>query len=153
MSTIVREINGIRGFCMYKGGVPYTYIYTRDAIEMLGLSFIQNNKLKLRINTFGEHFVNIINGILPSGITQNDCGVNLTPNYSISQDNITCATDDSGKYTGATRCTGIINREHGYISNISEFDTILPEYTLDRVIFSIANRLHNKTSEEFRLEG
>ena len=37
MSTIIREINGVKGFYIYKNNVPYTYIYTRDAIELLGL--------------------------------------------------------------------------------------------------------------------
>ena len=56
MSTIVREINGIKGFCMYKGGVPYTYIYTRDAIEMIGLYRFKNGKRYIRIDRFGEYF-------------------------------------------------------------------------------------------------
>ena len=33
MATIVREIDGIRGFCIYKNGIPYTdidYICYRD---------------------------------------------------------------------------------------------------------------------------
>ena len=37
MATVVREIDGIRGFCEHHNGEPYTYIRTRDAIEMLGL--------------------------------------------------------------------------------------------------------------------
>jgi ATP-dependent helicase/DNAse subunit B len=49
MNVEVRNINGVRGFCIYKGGVPYTYIYTRDAIGMLGLVEVRNNKRYIKI--------------------------------------------------------------------------------------------------------
>lgn len=142
MNVEIRNINGVRGFCIYKGGVPYTYIYTRDAIGMLGLSRIQNNIRKLRIDTFGEHFIQVINGPLPEGINSSECGVNISSqNYKISQDS---------NFSGPT---GWTTENTGYkIVNESKYDSILPEFTLDRIIFAIANKLHNKTAEEFRLQ-
>lgn len=152
MSTIVREINGIRGFCMYKNGQPYTYIYTRDAIEMLGLVEIKkNNTKKLRIKSFGEKYLFVTkNDIRLKDMSPSDYGIDITPNYSISIDR------SMDEITGASCCAGDIiapiqiRLNDGTIVNISKYDDILPEYILDRVVFSIANKLRSSTAEEFR---
>lgn len=139
MSTKIREINGIKGFCFYHNGIPYTYIYTKQAIEMLGLSKMQDGIKKLRINRFGEHYASVVEGILPEGIAQSDCGLNVSNlHYAISQD-----YSDLSPTCGTQKMT---RRPY------SNYDGIIPEYTLDRIIFAIANRLHNKTAEEFRLQ-
>ena len=138
MNTVIRNINGIRGFCIYKNGIPYTYIYTRDAIEMLGLVKIQNGYTKLRIDRFGEYFINIMQDerILNQS---SQIGITLSANFKISN-------GEPGPTSGTSINTGHI------IQNNSKYDDILPEFILDRVIFAIANRLHNKTAEQFRFE-
>ena len=139
MSIVIRNINGIKGFCFYAKGVPYTYIYTKHAIEMLGLVNLEKGYKKLRINRFGEHFISVVEGKLPDGVEQSDCGVNISNlHYAISQD-----YSDLWTSGGPQKMT---NRP------TSKYDEIIPEYTLDRVIFAIANKLHNKTAEEFRLQ-
>ena len=137
MSAVVREIDGIKGFCMYKNGQPYTYIYTRDAIKMLGLIKLQDGYKRLRINTVGEHYLNILDSAQKLEISSSDIGVTLTPKFAISQ--------------VTSRCPSCWTGNNPHIP-VSKYDSILPEFILDRVIFAIANRLHNKTAEEFRLQ-
>ena len=132
MSTIVREINGIKGFCMYHDGQPYTYIYTRDAIEMLGLVDVTKERNKvLRINRFGDKFIEAVSECRPMLDLPVDYGISLTEGFMIS------------RFNNAT--SGVIRRH-------SKYDEILPEYILDRVIFAIANKLHNESAEKFRFE-
>ena len=137
MGTVIREIDGIKGFCMYKNGQPYTYIYTRDAIEMLGLVEFRNNKYTLlRINTFGNHYMNILNELDRIKVDPTEIGITLSPNFRISSINSAYAT-------------GCVSQLRTKSSN---YDDILPEFILDRIIFAIANRLNNETAKEFRLQ-
>lgn len=138
MNVEVRKINGVRGFCIYKGGIPYTYIDTRDAIKMIGLVKVQNGYTKLRIDRFGEYFTNIMQDEMIS-IQPVQIGITLTPNYKIS-------IGGFGPTSGTSIYTGHV------IQNNSKYDSILPEFILDRIIFAIANILNNNTAKKFRFE-
>jgi hypothetical protein len=146
MSTVVRNINGVKGFCIYKNNVPYTYIYTRDAIEMLGLIQITKKKSKkLMIQRFGEKYKFVVaNDPRLKVMDPTMYGIDITPNYSISLD--TSINNSSSGYTNVAREISNMNLNR----TISDYDDILPEFILDRVIFAIANKLHNETAEEFR---
>lgn len=134
MSTVVRNINGVRGFCMYKNGQPYTYIYTRDAIEMLGLVKIQNNYKKLRLDRFAEKFLTFINSSEEIGVDKSLYSINLTPNFKISQAK-NCPTNGTINSVGAP----------------SPYDNVIPEYLLDRVIFAIVNNMNSELAKQFRM--
>jgi hypothetical protein len=145
MNVEVRNINGVRGFCIYKGGVPYTYIYTRDAINMLGLIDIRGNYKRLRIRRFGEYFETVLQNTAVSD-QPIQVAINITPNYAISQDQSTCATCVESTFHTAVEST--INKPW----RPSKYDSILPEFILDRVIFAIANIMNSKTARQFRFE-
>lgn len=139
MGAVVREINGVKGFCEYKDGIPYTYIYTRDAIEMLGL--VGYNKIKntkfLRINTFGEKYEIVLQNEKVSNQPV-QLGITITTEFKISQ-------------VGFLNTTSCVHKRSNRIPQ-SRYDSILPEYILDRVIFAIANNLNNETAKGFRYE-
>lgn len=143
MSTVVREIDGIKGFCEYHNNIPYTYIYTRDAIEMLGLVDIKNGKTYLRLNNFGSNYLEVLKEKLPEGISLNNCGINLTPDFKIS---LALYYNDNRFATGCEAFSIPSSWRP------SKYDNILPEFILDRIVFAIANKLHNKIAEEFRLQ-
>lgn len=160
-NVVVRNINGVKGFCIYKGGVPYTYIKTRDAIELLGLVELKkDNTKKLMIRRFGQHYKNAIeNDPRLKVMNPSEYGIDIIPNYSISLDrsideNIgatSCTSDTcvAGQISGDT-CVAREISNTNLIKTISEYDDILPEYTLDRVVFAIANKLRSSKAEEFR---
>jgi len=162
MNVEVRNINGVRGFCIYKGGVPYTYIYTRDAIGMLGFVEIKNNRKYLMIRKFGNAFIEVLGSERIHSIIQ-DIGITLTPEYAISQDQTPFAnycepstheskaisdydpkliSDHDGKLI--SHYDGKLDRRP------SEYDHILPEFILDRVIFMIVNRMRSPKAQAFR---
>ena len=154
MNVEVRKINGVRGFCVYKGGVPYTYIYTRDAIIMLGLVDIRGNYKRLRIRRFGEYFETVLQNTAVSD-QPIQVAINITPNYSISQDNnVTCASCGAGDINNIY--SNSLSPTSGTQNNPpvppSKYDSILPEFILDRVIFAIANIMNSKTARQFRFE-
>jgi hypothetical protein len=145
MNVEVRNINGVRGFCIYKGSVPYTYIYTRDAIGMLGMVQNKNGKEYLRIKDFGDVFNEVLSTERISAIVEN-IGVTLTPNYAISQDQYTFHTDaENNNYLPSHR----VGKANPPIP-ASEYDHILPEFILDRVIFMIVNRMRSPRAQAFR---
>lgn len=145
MNVEIRNINGVRGFCIYKGGVPYTYIYTRDAISMLGMVQNKNGKIYLRIKDFGDVFTEVLGTERISSIIQ-DIGITLTPNYAISQDQSTFHTDvENNNYLPSHR----VGKANPPIPP-SEYDHILPEFILDRVIFMIVNRMRSLKAQAFR---
>ena len=84
---------------------------------MLGLSFVQNNHKRLRINRFGEYFETVMKDQMV--YTQPvQIGINVSQNYSISQDNSACATSGTGEYTGASCCTGSINNYNTFGTDV-----------------------------------
>ena len=114
---------------------------------MLGLIQITKKKSKkLMIQRFGEKYKFVVtNDPRLKVIDPTMYGINLTPNYSISLD--TSINNSSSGYTNVAREISNMNLNR----TISEYDDdFLPEFILDRVIFAIANKLHNETAEEFR---
>lgn len=153
MNVEIRNINGVRGFCIYKGGVPYTYIYTRDAIGMLGMVQNKNGKEYLRIKDFGNAFQDVLHTERISAIIQ-DIGINLTPKYAISQDNSAFASCGESTFHTAAESNNYLPSHRVGKANPpippSEYDHILPEFILDRVIFMIVNRMRSLKAQAFR---
>lgn len=154
MNVEIRNINGIRGFCIYKGGVPYTYIYTRDAIGMLGFVEIKNNRKYLMIRKFGNAFTEVLGSERISSIIK-DIGITLTPEYAISQDQTPfancCEVSDHDGKAISDYDPKLISRYDGKLDRRpSEYDHILPEFILDRVIFMIVNRMRSLKAQAFR---
>lgn len=134
MGAVVREINGVKGFCEYKNGVPYTYIKTRHAILMLGLIDVRDGKKYMRIRRFGQYFETVLQDESVSNQPV-QIGISISPNYAISQD--------------TTFATG---GESNAPWRPSKYDSILPEFILDRVIFAIANIMNSDIAKKFRFE-
>lgn len=152
MNVEIRNINGVRGFCIYKGGVPYTYIYTRDAIGMLGFVEIKNNRKYLMIRKFGNVFTEVLSSEKIHSIIQ-DIGITLTPEYAISQDQTPfancCEPSDHDPKLILDLPSDRVPKAKPPIPS-SEYDHILPEFILDRVIFMIVNRMRSLKAQAFR---
>lgn len=160
----IREINGVKGFCIYENNMPYTYIKTRDAIELLGLVKLRNGYKTLRLDRFGEKFEYVMKNEIPRLVRTHipKIGINITENYAISQDCIQESpefdkldqelfdellhSNSSCPTSGARKRLQNLN----LIRPASKYDKYIPEYILDRVIFMIANNLNNDTAKEFR---
>ena len=96
------------------------------------------------IRRFGQGYKSVIsNDVRLKNITNIEYGKNIIPNYSISLD---MSVDDIPGDTSVARIVSHLNLNR----TISEYDEILFEYTLDRIIFGIANNLNNNIAKEFR---